>query len=103
MPIYKYVTEDRIDIIQNAHIRFTQTSEFNDPFELNPYFKSFSDNKFIEEHIDDLGWDDEHVEKISEEKANKVMKEVYDEIKTQYNLTISKEHFKKLTGTTLCR
>ena len=44
MPIYKYVSKERIDILKNAHIRFTQPSatkvaysyillhNFNDPF-----------------------------------------------------------------------
>jgi hypothetical protein len=33
--LYKYVTADRIDILQNGHIRFTQPSVLNDPFEIS--------------------------------------------------------------------
>ena len=33
--LYKYVTADRIDILQNGHIRFTQPSVLNDPFEMS--------------------------------------------------------------------
>lgn len=98
MPIYKYVTEERIDILQNAHIRFTQPSEFNDPFELNPYFKSIGDSKFIDTHIDDLGWDGEHVEKISGEKAKHLLKEVLDEIRDQHNSTMSEDQIEKILG-----
>lgn len=34
--LYKYVHPDRIDILENLHIRFTQPSRFNDPFEMCP-------------------------------------------------------------------
>ncbi len=98
MPIYKYVTEERIDILQNAHIRFTQPSEFNDPFELNPYLKSLSDSKFIDEIIDDWRWDEDHIDKISEENSKKTLKEALDEIKNQYNVTISEEQIEKVMG-----
>lgn len=98
MPIYKYVTEERIDILQDAHIRFTQPSEFNDPFELNPYLKSFSDSKFIDEHIDDWGWNEDHIDKISEENSKKALKEALNEIKKQYNVTISEEQIEKVLG-----
>lgn len=98
MPIYKYVTEERIDILQNAYIRFTQPSEFNDPFELNPYLKSLSDSKFIDEIIDDWGWDKDHIDKISEENSKKALKEALDEIKNQYNVTISEEQIEKVIG-----
>lgn len=98
MPIYKYVTEERIDILQNAHIRFTQPSEFNDPFELNPYLKSLSDSKFIDENIDDWGWDEEHVEKISGEKAKQVLKDVLNGMKDQHNVTTNEEQLENLIG-----
>jgi len=34
MPLFKYVTLDRIDILVNQEIRYTQLGEFNDPFEM---------------------------------------------------------------------
>lgn len=33
MPLFKYVTLDRIDILVNQQIRYTQLGAFNDPFE----------------------------------------------------------------------
>jgi hypothetical protein len=36
--IYKYVTPDRIDVLESLTIRFTQPSAANDPFELTPLF-----------------------------------------------------------------
>ncbi len=44
--LYKYVIPDRIDILKNQLIRFTQPSALNDPFELCPIFdKMFSENE----------------------------------------------------------
>ncbi len=34
MPMFKYVTLDRIDILVNQEIRYTQLGAFNDPFEM---------------------------------------------------------------------
>lgn len=76
MPIYKYVTEERIDILQNAHIRFTQPSEFNDPFELNPYFKSFANIDFIDKSVDELKWDDYNKESATKQ-IDKALNEAY--------------------------
>lgn len=38
MVFYKYVSAERIDILQNRLIRFTQPNAMNDPFEAKPYF-----------------------------------------------------------------
>lgn len=37
--LYKYLIPDRIDILNNNLIRFTQPSALNDPFELKPIFQ----------------------------------------------------------------
>lgn len=39
MKLYKYVSPERIDIILNAQIRFSQAEVWNDPFELQPCFQ----------------------------------------------------------------
>lgn len=38
MIFYKYVSAERIDILQNRLIRFTQPPALNDPFEAKPHF-----------------------------------------------------------------
>lgn len=38
MKLYKYVPFERLDILKNRMIRFTQISDFNDPFDLHPSF-----------------------------------------------------------------
>ena len=36
MTLFKYIRPERIDVIQNLEIRFTQPDALNDPFELHP-------------------------------------------------------------------
>lgn len=38
MTLYKYVNAERIDVVRNLEIRFTQPDALNDPFELQPHF-----------------------------------------------------------------
>jgi hypothetical protein len=38
MSLYKYVTAERVDILQHERIRFSQTSALNDPIETYPVF-----------------------------------------------------------------
>lgn len=40
MALFKYICSDRIDVIENLEIRFTQPDALNDPFELRPHFES---------------------------------------------------------------
>ena len=42
MSLYKYVHEDRIDILKYGLIRFTFPSAFNDPFEMQPVISAVS-------------------------------------------------------------
>lgn len=40
MTLYKYVRPERIDVIENLELRFTQPGALNDPFELRPRFEA---------------------------------------------------------------
>jgi hypothetical protein len=40
MALFKYIRPERIDVIENLEIRFTQPDALNDPFELRPHFES---------------------------------------------------------------
>jgi Protein of unknown function (DUF2971) len=41
--VYKYVTHDRIDVLKDARIRFTQPAALNDPFETCPCLTDYED------------------------------------------------------------
>jgi hypothetical protein len=48
MILYKYLPPERIDVLKNKRIRFTQPGNFNDPFEFRPCLNTL----FNEEYID---------------------------------------------------
>jgi hypothetical protein len=58
MSIYKFVSDNRIDVLKNLLIRFTQPIQWNDPFEMKP--------SFYEEEIDGI-----HIEIDETGKINK--------------------------------
>src|SRR5690242_9303419 len=40
MILYKYLHSDRLDVLSERRIRFTQPADFNDPFEFRPGIQS---------------------------------------------------------------
>ncbi len=62
MKLYKYVTSDRIDILTDGFIRFTQPAAFNDPFEMSPFIKEIASDAEIEAMLDD-----QHVASVHEQ------------------------------------
>jgi hypothetical protein len=47
--LFKYVPSERIDVLRDGVIRFTQPSELNDPFESAPYLSTFLPAEMQEE------------------------------------------------------
>ena len=76
MAIYKYVVEERIDILQNGLIRFTQPSVFNDPFEVYPYFKAIADDRAVDDFME-KNWQKENIEKNIEEECRKKIRKAF--------------------------
>ena len=77
MTLYKYIPPERIDILQNSYIRFTQPSAFNDPFEAFPYFKSLAPEMDIAEFVRKKNREttSADIEKILKESWEKKQKE----------------------------
>lgn len=71
MPIFKYLTPERLDALANAHIRFTQPGSFNDPFEAFPYFKQITPDEHIGSLINENNKDKAKIEKMLEESWQK--------------------------------
>jgi len=65
--IYKYFTEDRIDLLENGLIRFTQPKDFNDPFEAFPYFKSMAPHAAIDQKAETFDSEPDYYEKSLED------------------------------------
>lgn len=51
MTLYKYLSSERIDVLRNGSIRFTQPNLLNDPFEMKPFFKSLMDVSTMREQL----------------------------------------------------
>ena len=78
--LYKYVIPDRIDILNNRYIRFTQPSALNDPFELLPMFEELFPENIVMETI--LNPPFEYIE----EALGKQYENLSSEQKTQISL-----------------
>ena len=52
MVFYKYVSAERIDILRNRLIRFTQPNAMNDPFEARPDFYAIGKKAFASEYAE---------------------------------------------------
>ena len=51
MTLYKYVIAQRIDILMNGMIRFTQSKALNDPWEMRPYIERIIEDQLFENEI----------------------------------------------------
>lgn len=52
MVFYKYVSAERIDILENPLIRFTQPNAMNDPFEAKPHFYKLGLEEFAKNYAE---------------------------------------------------
>ena len=51
--IYKFLSKDRLDVLQNATLRATQADALNDPFELKPFFSTIFEKSELEAAVRD--------------------------------------------------
>jgi hypothetical protein len=54
--LYKYLSPDRLDVVANCRIRFSQRTVFSDDHELQPDYASFGTLEEIERHIARTGY-----------------------------------------------
>ena len=52
MFLYKYLSPDRISILRDGLIRFSQPQAFNDPFELKPHIAEIADRERLKENLE---------------------------------------------------
>ncbi len=52
--LYKYLAPERIDVLENNLLRFTQATSFNDPFETLPFTESLFDPDFTEKALEKI-------------------------------------------------
>lgn len=51
MAVYKYLSPERIQVIENATLRATQANALNDPFELKPFFSTILERADLEQGV----------------------------------------------------
>ena len=49
MNLYKYLIPDRMDVLKNQSIRFSQHMALNDPFEMKPFFELLADDAIMKQ------------------------------------------------------
>ncbi|WP_350431810.1 DUF2971 domain-containing protein [Shewanella sp. H8] len=50
--LYKYLDPDRISILESSLIRFTQPTDFNDPFEFKPVISTLASKAEMDQYVD---------------------------------------------------
>lgn len=93
MLIYKYLHPDRIDLLENLHIRFTQPALFNDPFEMNPYISEIATEEEIDIHFD-KNHDDTVKEEFSKLSRDIRRKLGYKKFTERYNKDVMRKRVK---------
>lgn len=87
MGMYKYLSPNRIDVIRNAQIRFTQPDALNDPFELKPFFKTIFKEGTFKQRI------------LKNFDLRPALAQKYDEIAAGSSLPMPREQFVDLALT----
>lgn len=82
MRLYKYFHQERISILSDGLIRFTQPGAFNDPYEMQPYISA-----------DHLSID---MSRLYEDMKEKIFIEAYNELSIDVRNIISFDQVKKL-------
>jgi Protein of unknown function (DUF2971) len=52
MILYKYLHPDRVDVLEQKMVRFTQPGDFNDPFEFRPYIESAASDEAVRDYVE---------------------------------------------------
>lgn len=90
MIAYKYLTPDRIDVLEHSRIRFTQPSVFNDPFDTSPNQAAFlvgeriKLNRELAHQFASVGGPPELADVAAEDGINRRLKSQQDFIDENY-------------------
>lgn len=82
MKLFKYLHPDRIDVLENKSIRFSQPLAFNDPFEFKPVISDIVSGEFFQAYLE------EHLESIADEQLLK--------LPSSYRAVVNKQQLKDL-------
>src|SRR5579859_6408957 len=72
MILYKYLQPERLNILKDRKIRFTQPGDFNDPFEFRPRIATAMEDGFVRKYVE------ENFDRILEESLAKYGGALFD-------------------------
>lgn len=85
MMLYKYLAPDRVDVLRNCMVRYTQSGAFNDPFEVKPYVSKLS------EESDAYAQFDEKMPEVLREEYNKLPRDLKAQVPFGVFLKLAQE------------
>lgn len=89
MRLYKYVAPQRVDILENACIRFTQPSVFNDPFEMSPIITGAADVEHFESDSEVMAEARNQFDRLPDEDRQRItFEQFFEEFVNQLNLEL---------------
>lgn len=103
MSVYKYLLPERIDVVRDKRIRFSQIKALNDPFEMKPYYERLASDDTLttifiaDEEIQDKGFNIGYdiIEDVFESFKNFLPEEMHGEIEKVKNLIPERKEFLK--------
>lgn len=85
MMLYKYLAADRVDVLQNCMVRYTQSGAFNDPFEVKPHVSKLS------EESDAYALFNEKMPEALREEYNKLPRDLKSQVPFDVFLKLAQE------------
>ncbi len=96
MMLFKYLHPDRIDVLRNAMICFSQPSRLNDPFECKPHIQAIATQEEIDSSLNEQTSDEKILEKYKEFPREVRRKMSLPEFSRQFRLDLKKyEHIQQ--------
>lgn len=77
--LYKYVGPDRIDLLKNHCIRYSQPEVFNDPFEFKPFISKIASEETVQSQM--------------QEELPAVLRQTYSELPAEIRASMTFEQF----------
>ena len=94
MKLYKYVSPERVDILERQLIRFSQPAAFNDPFEMKPHIEAIASPEYIDAKSDNEH--EQHIQKAYNSKPLSFRRKVsFDKCKKDFDKDALREKLKQ--------
>ena len=102
MKLYKYLPPERIDVLTDCRIRYTQPGAFNDPFEVKPYITTIAETDEAERKVDEIFLEETQrtYDKLPVEEKSRIPYAVVQDLAKQRRESLRGEFGKMLKSVT---